>query len=316
MRVRRRDPGRPLAPLLEDPARGAVLLDVDGVLAPIVRHADDAHVPEPTRAPLIRVAKRYGLVACVTGRRATVARRIVSLGSITYVGNHGAEILRGGQSEPERTPRWPPGRSAWPRSPTRAWSEDLERLRVRAEDKDVIRAFHWRGAPDESGAEAAVRTIAQRAEDEGFITHWGRKVLEVRPPVEMNKGRGVRQLLEGRTDIGTALYAGDDLTDVDAFDALRALVAEGVIKIAIGPLVYGGKLSMACWRWAGAIQRDIGTDTKSLICCLPASPPHWWFQFIRLSVLTSRSRFFLVGTLRSFHRTSWPVRSIPASRWS
>jgi trehalose 6-phosphate phosphatase len=221
-----------LTPLLEAPASAAVLLDVDGVLAPIVRHADDAHVPEPTRAPLIRVAKRYGLVACVTGRRATVARRIVSLGSITYVGNHGAEILRGGQTEPEQDAEmaaWSDRMAAFAEG---ARSENLERLRVRTEDKDVIRAFHWRGAPDEGAAEAAVRDVAQRAEDDGFVTHRGRKVLEVRPPVEMNKGRGVRQLLEG-ANMATALYAGDDVTDVDAFDALRALVAEGVLRTAV-----------------------------------------------------------------------------------
>jgi trehalose 6-phosphate phosphatase len=93
-----------LAPLLADPARAAVLLDVDGTLAPIVRHADDAHVPEPTRAPLIAVARRYGLVACISGRRAATARRMVSLGTITYVGNHGTEILRGGATTPEVDP--------------------------------------------------------------------------------------------------------------------------------------------------------------------------------------------------------------------
>src|SRR6185369_8883517 len=93
-----------LEPLRSEPRRAAILLDVDGTLAPIVRHADDAHVPEPTRVPLVAVAKRYGLVACVSGRQATTARRIVSLGSITYVGNHGAEILRGGQSTPEIAP--------------------------------------------------------------------------------------------------------------------------------------------------------------------------------------------------------------------
>ena len=143
------------------------------------------------------MAKRYGLVACVTGRRATVARRIVSLGSITYVGNHGAEILRGGQSEPEQDAEMAAWSERMAAFADERRSEELERLRVRAEDKDVIRAFHWRGAPDEAAAEAAVRELAERAEDEGFITHWGRKVLEVRPPVEMNKGRGVRQLLEG-----------------------------------------------------------------------------------------------------------------------
>src|SRR5205807_4310062 len=89
-----------LEPLRADPARAAVLLDVDGTLAPIVRHAEDAHVPEPTRVPLIAIAKRYGVVACVSGRQAAVARRMVSIGSITYIGNHGAELLRGGASEP------------------------------------------------------------------------------------------------------------------------------------------------------------------------------------------------------------------------
>jgi trehalose 6-phosphate phosphatase len=197
-----------------------------------VRHADDAHVPEPTRVPLIRVAKRYGLVACVTGRRATVARRIVSLGSITYVGNHGAEILRGGQSEPEQDAEMAAWSERMAAFAAGAESEEFERLRVRTEDKDVIRAFHWRGAPDERAAEAAVRELAERAEGDGFITHWGRKVLEVRPPVEMNKGRGVRQLLEG-AGMGVGLYAGDDVTDIDAFEALRALVDEGVLQSAI-----------------------------------------------------------------------------------
>ena len=93
-----------LEPLRADPPRAAVLLDVDGTLAPIVRHADDAHVPEPTRAPLIEVAKRYGVVACVSGRQAATARRIVSLGSIAYVGNHGGELLRPGRTEPELDP--------------------------------------------------------------------------------------------------------------------------------------------------------------------------------------------------------------------
>jgi hypothetical protein len=57
-----------LRPLKAEPERSAVLLDVDGVLAPIVQHPDDAHMPESTRRPLIEVARRYGTVACVSGR--------------------------------------------------------------------------------------------------------------------------------------------------------------------------------------------------------------------------------------------------------
>jgi len=221
-----------IAPLRRDPARSGVLLDIDGVLAPIVRRAEEAHVPEPTRVQLIAVARRYGLVACVSGRQATTARRIVALGSITYIGNHGAEMLRGGATDVELDPevaRWAPRVREFAEE---VWSTELTRLRVRAEDKDVIRAFHWRGTPDEDAAEAAVRRIAERAEAAGLVTHWGRKVLEIRPPVELNKGRGVRRLVE-ETPLEAALYVGDDTTDLDAFAALRRLAGEGRLGHAL-----------------------------------------------------------------------------------
>ena len=115
----------------------------------------------------------------------------------------------------------------------REWaSDELRRLRVRGEDKAVICAFHWRGAPDEEAAEDAVREVAGRAEAEGLVTHWGRKVLEIRPPVELHKGRGIRALLRDR-DLGAALYAGDDLTDLDGFRALRDAVAAGRLTHAV-----------------------------------------------------------------------------------
>jgi trehalose 6-phosphate phosphatase len=221
-----------IEPLRADPSRSAILLDVDGVLAPIVRHAEDAHVPEPTRVPLIAVAKRYGLVACVTGRRATTARRIVSLGSITYVGNHGAEVLRGGATEVELDPEvaaWSRRIDEWAQA---AWNDNLHRLRVRAEDKDVIRAYHWRGAPNEAAAEAALRELAAKAEADGLVVHWGRKVLEVRPPVALNKGRGVEHLLDG-AKMANAVYVGDDSTDLDAFESLRRLAEEGLLESAL-----------------------------------------------------------------------------------
>ena len=89
-----------LEPLRSDPDRGAILLDIDGTLAPIVRHAADAHVPEATRALLIEIAKRYGVVGCVSGRRAATARQIVAIGTLAYVGNHGGELLRPGATRP------------------------------------------------------------------------------------------------------------------------------------------------------------------------------------------------------------------------
>ena len=228
-----------LAEALEElrahPDRSAVLLDVDGTLAPIVRHAEDAQVPEATRSLLIPVARRYACVACVSGRQATMARQIVALGSIAYLGNHGVELLRSGSTQPEVERE----AGAWQRRihqfAERAYDRELKRLRVRYEDKGPIVAFHWRGAPDEESAEIAVRGVASKAEDAGLAIHWGRKVLEIRPPVPLDKGRGIHWLLRD-ADLDHAVYVGDDRTDLDAFRGLRELVEQGrlISSVAVG----------------------------------------------------------------------------------
>jgi trehalose 6-phosphate phosphatase len=215
-----------LEPIRSEPARSAVLLDIDGTLAPIVRHAADAHVPEATRTLLIEIAGRYGLVGCVSGRRASTARQIVAIGTIAYVGNHGGELLRPRATRAEVDPELIAWTARVRDFAQRAMTAERERLRVRSEDKDAIAAFHWRGAPDEQAAAASVAELAEQAQGEGFVVHWGRKVLEVRPPVRLDKGLGVAVLLRG-SPVTAALYVGDDNTDVDAFRALRALVESG-----------------------------------------------------------------------------------------
>jgi trehalose 6-phosphate phosphatase len=216
-----------LRPVTEDPGRSAVLLDVDGVLAPIVERAQDAHVPEKTSRLLGSLVRRYGLVACVSGRAALDTRRLVGVGGISYAGSHGAELLEPNSSKPTVLPAF----ETWT-DRVRAFvadrdERDLRRLRVRIEDKGPIQAFHWRGAPDEDEARTRVEEIAQEAESDGFLTHWGRKVLEVRPPVPVNKGQAVEELLRRVLGVRVALYAGDDATDLDAWDALDRLLDEG-----------------------------------------------------------------------------------------
>src|SRR3954467_6989901 len=221
-----------IAPLRADPANSAILLDVDGVLAPIVEQPDDAHMPETTRRPLIEIAKRYGTVACVSGRRASDARRIVSLGSIAYLGSHGSEVLRPGAIAPELDMEL----QAWTRRVQTfahdAYGEKLRRLRVRLEDKEAIAALHWRGTPDEEDSLAAIEEVAEKAEEAGFVTHWGRKVLEIRPPVRIDKGAGLVSLLQN-TDLAAAVYVGDDMTDLDAFRGLTELQERGRLGYAV-----------------------------------------------------------------------------------
>ena len=223
-----------LAPLRSNPRHAAILLDIDGTLAPIVDHAADAHVPESTRQLLIGVADAYGLVACVSGRRASEARAMVSIGTITYLGSHGVEVLRSGWTEARLDPEvadWVRRIQSFGRE---AETAENRKLRVRLEDKGAIVAFHWRGAPDEEAAHAAVAVIAEQAEQAGLRTHWGRKVLEVRPPIPIDKGAGVRRLLdEAGSDIEAALYVGDDTTDLDAFRALEQMAQSGRLAHAV-----------------------------------------------------------------------------------
>jgi trehalose 6-phosphate phosphatase len=221
-----------LAPLTEDPGRSAVLLDIDGTLAPIVRRAEDAAVPEKTSRLLGALARRYGLVACVSGRAAAEARRLVGVGGIAYAGAHGAELLEPGAARAEVAPAF----ASWSGRVRRFSSEqdtsELRRLRVRIEDKGAIVAFHWRGAPDEEAARTRIEGIAAEASAAGLHIHWGRKVLEVRPPVEFNKGIATRELIR-RSDARAGMFAGDDATDLDGFDALDALVGEGELVAGV-----------------------------------------------------------------------------------
>ncbi len=208
------------------------MLDIDGTLAPIVEHADEATVPEATRHLLIAIARRYGVVACVSGRRASEARAMVAIGTISYLGSHGAELLRAGWTEAVLDPSledWARRIHEFGRD---ADTGDLRRRRVRLEDKGAIVAFHWRGAPDEEAARAAIDVVAARAQDAGLRTHWGRKVLEVRPPIKIDKGAGILNLLRDE-DVDVALYVGDDTTDLDAFRALEQMAAESQIQQAI-----------------------------------------------------------------------------------
>jgi trehalose 6-phosphate phosphatase len=202
-----------IARLAADPARAAILLDVDGALAPIVPRPEDAGVPPETQDELRRLHSRYALVACVTGRTVDDAMRVVGLPELTYVGNHGLDLAPDAAAWGDRIARFMT-HVAWP---------DVE-------NKHVSVSLHYRNAPDQDAAHAELERIAARAREAGFTARFGRKVLELLPPIEVNKGTAVRALLE-QHGLRRALYAGDDTTDLDAFRALEPL--EVAVRIAV-----------------------------------------------------------------------------------
>jgi trehalose 6-phosphate phosphatase len=205
-----------LAPFPAASDRAALLLDVDGTLAPIVPRPELARVPEDARAELRRLAERYLLVACVSGRPGEQAAELVGVAGIRYVGNHGLELdpraveLAGviGRFRAEVDGAWP------------------------VEDKGLSLSFHFREAPDEAAAVAALEPLARRAAASGLEARWGRKVLEIRPRDGLDKGGAVRLLLDGcGAELG--LYAGDDATDLDAFASLAEANLRHAVRIAV-----------------------------------------------------------------------------------
>jgi trehalose 6-phosphate phosphatase len=194
-----------LARLAEDPTRAALFLDVDGVLAPIVPRPEDARVPDATREELSRLNERYALVACISGRAGADAQRIVGIPDLVYVGNHGLELDGEAAGWGERLQQFL-AEVAWPAT----------------ENKQLTASLHYRGSEDEHAARAALEDVKTRAERVGFVARFGRKVLEVLPPLDVHKGTAVRQLLAER-HLRRALYAGDDTTDLDGFRALDGL---------------------------------------------------------------------------------------------
>jgi trehalose 6-phosphate phosphatase len=217
--------------LRSNPGSAALLLDVDGTLAPIVEDHDAARVPPETAAVLAKLAERYLLVACISGRHALDARRIVGLDQLVYAGNHGFELLLPGESQTSLDPRVSDSAGLAAEFTSQLDRDALGRLGIRLEDKGPIHAIHWRGASDVVAAEARAAEIAATAAASGLDVRRGRMVLELRPEVAVDKGAAVRRLVE-RAGASAALYAGDDRTDLDAFRALRELAAAGALGFA------------------------------------------------------------------------------------
>ncbi len=204
------------------PARAgtlAVFLDYDGTLTPIVGRPEQATLTEPMRTVLAELAARCP-VTIVTGRDVAVVRAFVRLDGLGYVGNHGLDIVG------------PPGSGlrrelASSFVPTIDDAEDRLRSSLRGIDGVIVErkrfsvSAHVRlaAAAAVPGVEAAVAEVA--AAHPTLRREAGKKVFELRPDIDWDKGAAVAWLLdEMGMDAAAALYIGDDLTDEHAFAVL------------------------------------------------------------------------------------------------
>jgi len=195
-----------------------VFLDFDGSLARIVARPDQAR-PFPGAAESVgALVPRYRLVAVVSGRRSEEVAALLGVPGVRYEGLYGM-----GEAVPE------------------AREALVDRVRVAVgmvpeawvEEKGVSLAVHYREAPDPVRARthlvAALRPVAA---DEGLDLVEGKMVLELVPAGRPLKGGAVERLV-GEFGLSAALFAGDDVADLDAFAALDRLAARGLLAVKV-----------------------------------------------------------------------------------
>jgi trehalose 6-phosphate phosphatase len=216
-------------------------LDFDGTLAPIVDDPGSAHIHPEAPEVLTDLAEVVRAVAVVTGRP---ARQALALGGLDEVGDaigsRGRELYLFGQYGNERwtstnrrviTPRPPAGLATFERELPRVL-RGADAAEAFVEDKGLAVAVHTRRLDDPDGAfERLVKPIGDLAERHGLTVEPGRQVLEVRSH-GMHKGLVVEYLAE-HLEAGGFLFAGDDLGDLEAFEAVLDLRSRGLSTLLV-----------------------------------------------------------------------------------
>jgi trehalose 6-phosphate phosphatase len=229
-----------LAAILADPAGAVIASDFDGTLSPIVDVPEAAHIHPDAPEVLIELGRKVGAIVIVTGRPVAQAIELgrppgggpglADVPGLVVLGQYGVE-------------RWENGAVAAPPPPP-----GLDRVRAalpeligglpgaRIEDKGRALAVHTRNCADPDGAlRSLADPVAKLAAETGLVVEPGRMVLELRPP-GMDKGQALRAFLEERS-ARSVLFAGDDLGDVAAFDAVHSGDLPGVALCSASPEV-------------------------------------------------------------------------------
>lgn len=216
-------------------------LDFDGVLSPIVDDPAQAHIHDDAPDVLVALAEVVRAVAVITGRP---ARQALALGGLDEVGaaiaEHGKELFLFGQYGNERwssgnrrviSPRPPHGLSTFQRE-LPALLRRAEAAEAYVEEKGLAVAVHTRRLSDARGAfDRLLEPMRELAEAHGLAVEPGRNVIEVRSP-GMHKGHAVRVLVREQ-EAGGFLFAGDDLGDMEAFEAVAGLRDSGMPTLLV-----------------------------------------------------------------------------------
>ena len=214
-----------LGPFLAAPDRAGILSDFDGTLSPIVEDPAAAAPLDGVPATLDALARRYRRVAVLSGRPVAFLEKLLPP-TILLSGLYGLEVVDRGERRDH------PQAGSWREvvDDVASLSEARGPAGMLVERKGLSLTLHFRSRPE---AEPEVRAWAERqAARSGLVSRPARKSYELHPPIRADKGTAVRQLCAG---LEAAIFLGDDVGDLPAFDALDELGAAGVgvVKVAV-----------------------------------------------------------------------------------
>lgn len=206
--------------------RLGLISDVDGTLSPIVARPEDARVTARNLELLAKLADELTLVALISGRGAEDVKQLVDLPGIIYVGNHGLERWKDGETTFA-------GEALAFKPAVLAALNELKSLKsagINLEDKGITVSLHYRQSPTPEEFVQEQKTFLESiASKHGLTLSQGRKVFEFKPPVQLDKGSALRQLVE-ESNLDAVIYLGDDTTDVAALKAARKLRETGSVE--------------------------------------------------------------------------------------
>jgi trehalose 6-phosphate phosphatase len=209
-----------------------LLADIDGTLSEIAPTPGDARVTDDVRDSVRRLTRHIDLVGVISGRGVEDARSIVGIDDLVYSGNHGMERwFRGEYTMENEAAQYIEAIARL----TDAVAAEIKLPGVLVENKQLTASIHYRNAPQPERAESVIlREVYALSSELGLRVTRGRMVVEVRPPVDRDKGSSVMAIVDD-FNLRGAIYVGDDTTDVDAFRALRTWrESTGNRSLAIG----------------------------------------------------------------------------------
>lgn len=200
-----------------------LVTDVDGTISPTAPTPQQAEVSQLCQHYLSILCNQLALVAAISGRPAVEVKNMLNIEGIVYIGNHGLERWIEGHSE---FPKDVPDYAKVIKSAVEALSPLLNLTGVSIEDKGITATIHYRLSPEPQAAERHILTALKNSpQTKGLQIVQERMAIDLLPPVEVNKGTAILDLIQ-EYDLHGGIYLGDDVTDIYAFRAIHTASSE------------------------------------------------------------------------------------------